>query len=53
MNDIEKRAHVLIKHSHGRCVIGDFYKITHKGSIWTGHRAVLLSILHKSIFFTL
>ena len=40
MNDIGKRAHVL-KHSHGRCVIGSFDKILHEGSIWTGHRAVL------------
>ena len=49
MNDIGKRAHVL-KHSHGRCVIGSFDKILHEGSIWTGHRAVLSFILHKSIF---
>ena len=28
MNDIGKRAHVL-KHSHGRCVIGAFDKILH------------------------
>ena len=40
MNDIGKRAHVL-KHSHGRCVIGSFDKIIHEGSIWTVHRAVL------------
>ena len=46
MNDTE---HVL-KHSHGRCVVGAFDKILHEGSIWTGHRAVLLFILHKSIF---
>ena len=46
MNDIGKRAHVL-KHSHGRCVIGDLDKILHEGSIWTGHRAFLLFILHK------
>ena len=44
-----KRAHVL-KHSHGRCVIGSFDKILHEGSIWTGRRAVLSFILHKSIF---
>ena len=49
MNDIGKIAHVL-KHSHGRCVIGSFDKILHEGSIWTGHRAVLSFILHKSIF---
>ena len=49
MNDIGKRANVL-KHSHGRCVIGYFDKILHEGSIWTGHRAVLSFILHKSIF---
>ena len=46
MNEIGKRAHVL-KHSHGRSVIGSFDKILHDGSIWTGHRAVLLFILHK------
>ena len=49
MNDIGKRAHVL-KHSHGRCVIGYFDKILYEDYIWTGHRAVLLFILHKSIF---
>ena len=46
MNDIEKRAHVL-KHSHGRCVIGYFDKILHEGSIWTGHRAILSFNLQK------
>ena len=46
MDDIGKRAHVL-KHSNGRCVIGSFDKILREGSIWTGHRAVLLFILHK------
>ena len=40
MNEIGKRAHVM-KHSHGRCVVGPFDKILHEGSIWTGHRAVL------------
>ena len=49
MNEIGKRAHVL-KHSHGSSVIGSFVKILHEGSIWTGHRYVLLFILHKSIF---
>ena len=49
MNDIGKRAHVM-KHSHGRCVIGSFDKNLHEGSIFTGHRAVLSFILHKSIF---
>ena len=49
MNDIGKGAHVL-KHSHGRCVIGAFDKILHEGSIWTGRRAVPSFILHKSIF---
>ena len=49
MNDIGKRAHVL-KHSHGRCVIGSFGKSLHEGSIWTGLKAVLSFILHKSIF---
>ena len=49
MNGIGKRAHVL-KHSHGRCVIGSFDKVLYEGSIWTGHRAVLSFILHKSIF---
>ena len=48
MNDIGKRAHVL-KHSHGRCVIGSFDNFLHEGSIWTGNRAVLSFILHKSI----
>ena len=49
MNDIGKIAHVL-KHSHRRCVIGAFDKILPEGSIWTGRRAVLSFILHKSIF---
>ena len=49
LNDVGKIAHVL-KHSHGRCVIGSFDKILHEGSLWTGHRAVILFILHKSIF---
>ena len=44
-----KRAHVL-KHSHGRCVVGSFDKILHEGSLWTGHRAVISFILHKSTF---
>ena len=49
MNDIGKIAHVL-KHSHGRCVIGSYDKILHEGSLWTGHRAIISFILHKSIF---
>ena len=49
MNDIGKIAYVL-KHSHRRCVVGAFYKVLHEGSIWTGNRAVLFFILHKSIF---
>ena len=49
LNDVGKRAHVL-KHSHGRCVIGSFDKILHEGSLWTGHRAVISFILHKSTF---
>ena len=38
-----------MKHSHGRCVVGDFDKSLHEGSIQTGHRCVLYFILHKSI----
>ena len=49
INDVGKRAYVL-KHSHGRCVIGSFGKILHEGSLWTGHRAIISFILHKSIF---
>ena len=52
MNDIGKRAHVL-KHSHGRCVIGSFDKILHEVSIWTGQKALLSFILHRSIFLHL
>ena len=44
MNDIGKRAHVL-KHSHGRCVVGALDKNVHEGYIWTGHRSVLYFIL--------
>ena len=43
MNDIGKRSHVL-KHSHGRCVVGAFDKSLHEGSIWTGHRTILYFI---------
>ena len=46
MNEIGKIAHVM-KHSHGRCVVGPFDKILHEGSIWTGHRAVLSFVFHK------
>ena len=49
MNDTVKRSHVM-NHSHERCVVSTLDKILHKGSIWTGHRAVLSFILHKSIF---
>ena len=49
MNDTGKRAHVL-KYSHWRCVVDAFDKILHEGSIWTGHRAVLSFIVHKSIY---
>ena len=49
MKDIGKIAHVL-KHSHGRCVIGSFDKILHESSIWNGRTAVLSFILHKSMF---
>ena len=52
MNEIGERGHVL-KHSHGRCVIGSFDKNLREGSIWTGQRAVLSFILHKSIFIHL
>ena len=48
-NDIGKRAHVL-NHSHGRCFIGCFDKTLDEGSIWTGHRAILLFIFHKLVF---
>ena len=48
INDIRKRSNVL-KHSHGRCVVGDFDKILHEGSICTGHIDILFFILHKSI----
>ena len=49
MNDKGKGAHVL-KHSHGRCVVGAFDKKNHEGSIWTGNINVLSFILHKTIF---
>ena len=52
MKEIGKREHVL-KHSHGRCVIGSFDKILYEGSLWTGHRAVISFISHKSIFLHL
>ena len=35
-----KRASV-IKHSHGRFMVGDFDKILHEGSIWNGQGSVL------------
>ena len=37
-------------HSHVRCVVKTFDKILYEGFILTGHRAVLLFILHKTIF---
>ena len=46
MNNIEKIAHVL-KHSHGRCVVGPFDKILNEGSIWTFHRDFLSFTPHK------
>ena len=49
MNDIGKIVHVM-KHSHGRCVVGAFDKNLHEGSIWNGHRYVISLISHKSIF---
>ena len=49
INDVVKRAH-LLKHSYGRCVIGYFDKNLHEGSLWTGQRAFISFILHKSIF---
>ena len=49
MNEIGKRAY-LMEHSHGRCVIGAFDTFLYEDSIWTGHRAVILCILDKSIF---
>ena len=52
MNEIGKRAHVL-KHSHGRCVIGSFNKTFHEGSLWTDHRAVLSLSSTNQYFFTL
>ena len=48
-NDIGKRAH-LLKHSHGRYVVVAFDKLLYEGYIWTGNRAALSFILHKSIF---
>ena len=46
MNEIGKIAHFL-KHSHGRCVVGAFYKILHEVSIWTITRTVLSLSLQK------
>ena len=40
MKDTGKRTHVL-KHSHGRCVVGAFDKKLHEGSIFIGPRTVL------------
>ena len=48
INYIGKRAHVL-KHSHGRCVVGPFDNILHEGSIWDGHRDVLSIAVHVDI----
>ena len=49
MNDIGKGARVL-NNSQGRCVVCAFDKNLHEGFIWTGHRAVIFFILHKSTF---
>ena len=48
INGIRKRAHFL-NHSHELCVVGAFETISNEGSIWTGHRAVIYFIIHKSI----
>ena len=45
---IGKRENV-IKHSHGRCGVGDFRKNLHEGYIWTGPRNVLYFILKFNI----
>ena len=52
MNDIGKRAHVL-KHSHGRYMVGDFDKNLHEGYIWTKPRTVLSFPSTNQYFFTL
>ena len=49
LNAIVKIAHVL-KHSLGRCGVGDFDIVVREGSICTVHKAVISLILHKSIF---
>ena len=46
MNDIRKIAHVL-KHFHGRCVVGAFERSLHEGIICTVNISVLSFIVHK------
>ena len=44
-----QRAHVF-KHFRGRCIIGPFENIYHKGTLWRGSRAIIYFILRKLIF---
>ena len=42
--NLGKRAHVL-KNKKGRIIIGPFERCFYEGSLWRGHRAVILFIL--------
>ena len=52
MNNIGKIEHVL-KHPHGRCVVGPFDKILHEDFIFTVHRDVLYLSSTNQYLFTL
>ena len=47
--DLGQRTHVL-KHLHGRCIVGPFERVFHEISLWRRNRAIVSFIFHKSIF---
>ena len=47
--DFGNRAYIL-KHSHGRMVFGPFEKKIHKGTLWSGYRAVISFIVMQISF---
>ena len=46
--DLVKRAQIL-KHLHGRIIMGTFERCFQKGSIWRGHIAVISFVLTRII----
>ena len=44
--DLGKRNHVL-KHLHGRMILGPFERFFHEGFLWRGYRAVISFMISK------